>query len=182
MEYRYAPKPQNKKAALLVSLTAALGLLSIIGSMTGWGRQSLWQSAALLFICAALFFWLRYLSIKYVYTITDAYGAPMLIVTSIQGKRISTLCRMDLYRLSSIERIEDAESEEGKAALARFRSAAAKYSYMMTIAPKRLQILYGQEAGQSFAIRIEADEDFLSALSQMAAEGKRKKEEEPDDE
>ena len=182
MEYRYAPKPQNKNASLLVSSLAALALLSIVGSMTGYGPQSLWQSACLLFVSFSMFFWFRFFATKYLYTVTDAYGAPTLIVTSVQGKRISTLCRVELYRLLEIESIENAESEEGKAALARFRSTAAKYSYMATLSPKSLQILYGEEEGRPFAVRLEADGGFLAALREATEQAKRQKQEENDDE
>ncbi len=182
MEYRYAPKPQNKKAAVLVSSLAALALLSIVFSMTEWGPKSLWQSAFLLFVSFSMFFWFRYFATKYLYTVTDAYGAPMLIVTSVQGRRISTLCRVELYRLSGIERIENAESDEGKAALARFKSTAAKYSYMATVSPKSFQVLYGTEDGRPFAVRLEADDSFLSVLSEATELAKREKREETDDE
>lgn len=182
MEYRYAPKPQNKKAALLVSSLAALALLSIVFSMTEWGRQSIWQSAFLLFVSFSMFFWFRYFATKYLYTVTDAYGTPMLIVTSVQGKRISTLCRVELHRLTGIDRIENAESEEGKVALARFKATDAKYSYMVTVSPKSFQVLYGNEEGQSFAVRLEADSAFLSALCEASEQAKHEKREEEDDE
>ena len=183
MEYRYAPKPQNKKASILVSSLAALSLLTIVFSMTEWGPESLWQSAFLIFVSFSMFFWFRYFAMKYLYTVTDDYGVPMLIVTSVQGKRISTLCCVELYRLSEIERVENAESEEGKAMLARFKSTAAKYSYMATLFPKSFQVLFGSEDGRSFAVRIEADEAFLSALTEACEKAKleKKREEEADE-
>lgn len=182
MEYRFAPRSQNKKASILVSSLAALALLSIVFSMTEYGPQSLWQSAFLLFVSFSMFFWFRYFATKYLYTVTDAYGTPMLIVTSVQGKRISTLCRVELYRLSEIARIENAESEEGKASLSRFRSTAAKYSYMVTVSPKSFQVLYGTENGRPFAVRLEADEGFLTVLCEATEQAKREKREEEDDE
>ncbi len=175
MEYRFTPTPQNKKAAILVSLLFSLALLSIVGSMAGLGPQSLWQSAFLILVSLSMFFWLRYFSTKYIYTVTDAYGTPMLIVTGVQGKRISTLCRVELYRISDIDIIADAESEEGKRAGARFKTATAKYSYMATVFPRSLQVLYGTEGGQPFAVRIEADEGFLSVLKEQIERAKREK-------
>lgn len=182
MEYRYAPKSQNKKASLLVSSLAALSLLSIVFSMTGWGPESIWQSAVLLFAAFSMFFWFRYFATKYLYTVTDAYGAPMLIVTGVQGRRISTLCRIELYRLSGIERVENTKSEEGKAVLARYKATAAKYSYMATVSPRSFQVLFGNEGGSPFAVRIEADEAFLSALSEACEVAKLEKREENEDE
>ncbi|MBR7095161.1 MAG: hypothetical protein IKC73_02975, partial [Clostridia bacterium] len=100
MEYRYRPRPANKNATWLLS---ALGigaiLLFTLGMANVLEMRSLWQFSALLLAVAALFVFLRYFSTYYVYTITEEWGTPTLIVSHVQGKRHSTHCRLSLSHL-----------------------------------------------------------------------------------
>lgn len=183
MEYQYSPKPQNKNALYLV-----LGLFALSCTFLAFGMGDLLSVRVVwhfLFLCSAvamLFIFLRYHSASYVYTLTDAYGAPMLIVSHVQGRRLSTHCRLSLANLLHLSEVPDPESAEGRAALADFRREGVRYSYLATIGKASTQILYGREGGHRFAIRIEGDAAFLAALKEAAARASLMKEEYGDDE
>ncbi len=182
MEYRYSPKPGNKNALYLVmGLFALCGLFLAFGMGNLLSVRSLWHLLFLFSAVSMLFIFLRYQSSSYIYTVTDAYGEPMLIVSHTQGKRISTHCRLLLSRLSALVDVPDPDSEEGRAALADFRAERVRYSYLATIGKAKTQILYGREGGRRFAIRIEGDEAFLTVLREAAARAASYATEEEDD-
>ena len=166
MEYRYRPRPANKNATWLLS---ALGigaiLLFTLGMANVLEMRSLWQFSALLLAVAALFVFLRYFSTYYVYTITEEWGTPTLIVSHVQGKRHSTHCRLSLSHLLRVVEVPDPDTAEGRDALADFMSERVRYSYLATLGKCQTQILYGREGGTRFAIRLEADASFMKALS-----------------
>lgn len=184
MEYRYVPKPQNKNATYLVT---ALGLLTLLMLGLGMGNvgnlRPLWHAIFLPLAVAAIFFFLRYFSSAYLYVITEEWGEPTLVINRIQGRRLSTHCRLALSNLLRLVEVRDAKTEEGRAEMTKFRAEPVRYSYLATIGSVPTQILYGREGGQRFAIRIEGDSAFLGVLRDAAARAALyKKEDDEDDE
>ncbi len=165
MEYRYRPMPANKNATWLLSV---LGLVSL--SFLGFGMgdllslRSVWHLCFLIFGVASLFVFLRYFSSYYVYTVTTEWGEPTLVVSHAQGKRLSTHCRLGLSHLLRIVEVPDPTSPEGREALAGFYAERIRYSYLATVGKTSTVILYGREGGQRFAIRLEPDAAFMTAL------------------
>ncbi len=182
MEYRYSPKPKNKNALCFVTGLFALSALFLAFGMGDLlSLRAVWHFLFLISAVSMLFVFLRYHSSSYVYTVTDALGEPMLIVSHVQGRRLSTHCRLSLSRLLRLVEVPDPESAEGRAALADFRAERVRYSYLATIGKASTQILYGREGGRRFAIRIEGDEAFLSVLREAAARAASYATEEEDD-
>ena len=165
MEYRYRPTPANKNAAYLLT---SLGLLALTFLGLGMGNlfslRSLWHLGFLIFAVGALFVFLRYFSSYYVYTVTAEWGEPTLVISHVQGKRLSTHCRLALSHLLRIVEVPDPASPEGREALAAFCAERIRYSYLATVGKAPSVILYGCEGGRRFAIRIEPDAAFMSAL------------------
>ena len=165
MQYTYRPTPKNKNATWLV---LALGLTAFLflffGMITLAGIRSIWQLVFLFFAVAALYVLLRYFCSYYVYSVSDEWGEPTLVITHVQGRRISTHCRLGLSHLLKIVEVEDSTAPEGQQALADFRAERARYSYLATIGHTPTQIIYGREGGASFAIRLEADAAFLAVI------------------
>lgn len=184
MEYRYVPRAKNKNATYLVT---ALGLLCLASLGLGMGNvgalRTLWHAIFLPLAVATIFFFLRYFSSAYLYVITEEWGEPTLVINRIQGRRLSTHCRLALSNLLRLVEVADEKSEEGRAELAKFRAERVRYSYLATIGAASTQILYGREGGQRFAIRIEGDAAFLSVLRDAAERAALyKREEDEDDE
>lgn len=165
MEYRYTPRPKNKNATYLVT---GLGLLAMLMLGLGMGNaasmRALWHMLFLLLAVATIFLFLRYFSSAYLYTITEEWGEPTLVISRIQGRRLSTHCRLSLSHLLRLVEVADAKNAEGERAMADFRAERIRYSYLATIGSVPTQILYGREGGQRFAIRIEGDSEFLAVL------------------
>ena len=124
---------------------------------------------------------MRYFCSYYVYTVSDQWGEPMLIVVHVQGRRASTHCRLGLSGLLRLVEVDDPESEEGKRALAEFSAERVRYAYLATIGKTPTQILYGREGGTRFAIRIEADAAFLGVIRRAAELAAQNKAEEDTD-
>ncbi len=170
MEYRYTPKAQNKNAIYLTGgLFALAALFLAFGAGNLLSLRPLWH---FLFISSAvlmLFIFLRYYSSSYLYTLTEEWGEPTLVVSHVQGRRLSTHCRLSLSNLLKLVEVPDPDSEEGRLALGDFRAERMRYSYLATIGKAKTQILYGKEGGRRFAIRIEGDDAFVAVLRDAAA-------------
>ncbi len=182
MEYRYLPKAQNKNATYLVT---GLGLLALFVLGLGMGNvgslRTLWHAIFLPLAVATIFLFLRYFSSAYLYVITEEWGEPTLVINRIQGRRLSTHCRLALSNLLLLVEVADARSPEGRDAMAKFRAERARYSYLATIGSAPTQILYGREGGQRFAIRIEGNAEFLGVLRDAAERAAAYRREEADD-
>ena len=87
----------------------------------------------------------------------------------MQGKRLSTHCRLTLSRLIRVVPVPDPKSPEGRAALADYMAERVRYAYLATMGKAPTQIVYGREGGVRFAIRIEADAAFMAALAEATA-------------
>ena len=165
MEYRFSPRPQTKGASLLLSSLAGGSLLALVLGMGNvLGLRTLWHSLLLVFLVGALFLYLRFVASTYIYEITSEWGEPVLIILETQGRRHTTRCRLGLAHLLRLVEVPDAESEEGRAALAEFRAERRRFSYLATLGRVPTQLLYAREGGERFAIRIEGDAAFLAAL------------------
>lgn len=171
MQYNFRPTPKNKNATWLV---LALGLVALLflffGMITLAGIRSVWHLVFLFFAVATIYVLLRYFCSYYVYAVSDEWGEPTLVITHVQGRRISTHCRLGLSNLIRLVEVNDSKTPEGKAALAEFSAERARYSYLATIGNSPTQILYGREGGVRFAIRIEADAAFLGVIRRGAAQ------------
>ena len=170
MEYRYQPKAANKNAVWIVSTLGALavGMLGL-GMGNVLALRTLWHSLFLVLAVAAVYLLFRYFLSSYVYIITEEWGEPTLVITQVQGKRMSTHCRLTLSRLICVVPVPDPTSPEGRAALSDYMAERVRYAYLATMGKAPTQIVYGREGGVRFAIRIEGDAAFMAALAEATA-------------
>ncbi len=166
MEQRYTPKAQNKNAVYLSAALFLVGCGLLAAGMAGAPAAAVYQLGFALLSAIAMLVWLRYCMSSYTYTVTDAYDVPMLIVTETRGRRISTACRVELGHVERIISVPDGQSAEGRAALAEYRSAPERYSYLSTLFPRSSVILYAHEGGRRFALRMEPCDAFFASLSE----------------
>ncbi len=175
MEFSYQPKAQNRNHLYLIGgLFACCFATLIIGSFIPKGG-SVVQLISILSLCLALMFWLRYAFTSFTYTVTDAYGDLSLIVTEQQGKRLSTAARIHLCDVSELLRVQDRASDEGVFAQRRYRDRRRRYSYLATFSPSAFLVLFGSEEGEEYAVRMEADEAFISSLQTAIETAKAQK-------
>ena len=165
MEYRYQPRPKNKNALWLLFVLTALAAVSLaLGMAKLFSAGALWHFLFLVCAVGALYVLLRYFCASYLYVITEEWGEPTLVIYHVQGRRLSTHCRLALSHLLRTVSVPDPTDAEGQKALAEFNAERARYSYLATLGKAPTEIIYGREGGVRFAIRIEADADFMQAL------------------
>ena len=185
MEYTYRPTQKNKNATWLVLALGLCALLFLFFGMVNLADvRAVWHLCFLVLAERTIYLLLRYFCSYYVYTVTDEWGEPTLVVLHVQGRRASTQCRLGLSHLLRLVEVADPRSEEGQRALADFRAERARYSYLATVGAVATQILYGREGGVRFAIRLEADDAFLDVIrrsAEYAAQYAAQEEEESDD-
>ena len=169
MEYRYKPVQKNKNALFLLFALVGLAALSLaLGMSKLLAANALWNFSFLVFAVGALYVLLRYFCTSYLYVITDAWGEPTLVVSHVQGRRVSTQCRLGLSNLLRLVEIDSPTGEDGVRAMLDFRAERARYSYLASLGSVPMQILYGREGGVRFAIRLEGDAAFVNALKSAA--------------
>ena len=169
MEYRYKPQAKNKNALLLLFVLTALAAASLaLGMAKLFAANALWHFLFLLCAVGALYVLLRFFCTSYLYVITEEWGEPTLVIYHVQGRRLSTQCRLALSHLLRIVEVTDPTDAEGQRALAEFNAERARYSYLATLGKAPTQVIYGREGGVRFAIRIEGDAEFMNALSAAA--------------
>ena len=186
MQYTYRPIPKNKNATWIVLGLGLAALLFLFFGMINLAEiRSVWHLLFLGLAVADIYYLLRYFCSYYIYTVTDEWGEPTLVIAHVQGRRLSTHCRLGLSNLVRLVEIPDASTPEGQKALAEFSAERARYVYLVTIGNAPSQILYGREGGTRFAIRIEADAAFLDTIrkgAELAAAYRLNDEENEDDE
>ena len=169
MEYTYRPTQKNKNATWLVLALGLCALLFLFFGMVNLADvRAVWHLCFLVLAVGTIYLLLRYFCSYYVYTVTDEWGEPTLVVLHVQGRRASTQCRLGLSHLLRLVEVEDPNTEEGKRALADFSAERARYSYLATLGNTPTQILYGREGGARFAIRLEADAAFTDVIRRGA--------------
>lgn len=161
-ELRCAPRPVNHRARSLtlgLLLPAAL-IFAAAWQMPAYGGVVQFLSLALIVI--ALFVAYKFIFSAYVYTLTDpGDGVPCLLVEQVQGKRSSLVCRLPLY---AVLRVLPAKAEpvRGKA-----------YVYTATMSGGHYQYVVGRMDGVDILLKLEADEDFVAALTAASEEARR---------
>ena len=165
MEYRYKPQSKNKNALYLLFVLTALATLSLaLGLANLFAANADWHLLFLTSAVSAVYVLLRYFCSSYLYVITEEWGEPTLVIYHVQGRRLSTHCRLSLSHLLRIAEVAEPTSDEGQKALAEFNAERVRYSYRATLGKAPTQIIYGREGGTRFAVRIEADADFMRVL------------------
>lgn len=162
------PKPQNNYAkGLFFALLATAAAISVwYFSLDRY--KGVVGMAALCVITAALFVYTKYISQQYIYDITEDYkGSPILVVRAVTGKRESTMCRVDLSSIISVEK----ESREQRKAH-KTPTGYNKYVYSPTVMPDEVYRVTVSSRYEKAEIIIECSEEFASLLSAYANEAR----------
>ena len=161
-------KPTNNNAK---NLTFGL-LIAVIVGMTVYSAIPVYKSIVgaitLLLIVALVFIYTKYISVIYFYDITfDGYGVPVFVVRQVTGKRQSTLARVSLADIISVER-EDAEERKKHETPMGVR----RYYYVPTLLPKVTYRMTVKSKYEHAEITIEITEEYREMLLRYCAEAK----------
>ncbi len=161
-------KPSNNNAKnLFVGLLGAAAMIMVTYFLVDSykGIIGLFAVGA---ITAAVLVYTKYIGVEYYYDITfDSAGAPVFVVRQLIGKRQSTLCRVDLFNITKVEKLSKEERAKHKTA-----PGYKKYVYLPTLSPESALLVTLRSANESAEIFIEAPAEFGELLLSYAREAR----------
>ncbi len=163
----YTPKRDKKLPAIILSCLFAVLILCCICLMFHWWREAVFQ--AIFIICAVgiVFVFVRFFKTQYTYTIN--YEDKLFLVTQRDGKRLTTLCRLDLFSLYRIRPYEEDDNIE--------RHHADRYSFCVNIFPEKTYLAFFDDGEHIVSLRMEFDDRFYTLLCRVAEQYEPREEE-----
>ena len=162
------PKTQNNYAkGVFVALLASATALTVF-YFTAQKYRGVIGFVALCLITAVVFIYTKYISQSYIYDITeDSDGSPIFVVRAVTGKRESTMCRIDLSSIISVEK-ETAEQKRAHKTEYGFR----KYVYTPTMLPPIVYRITVKSRYERAEIIIECTDEFCEYLLSASQEAR----------
>lgn len=175
-EFSVRPVPKNQNArtvffVLLGAAAAAMGVSYILDRYKG-----LVQLAALILLVSAVMIYTRYVGASYSYEVaTDGEGTPIFVVNQQSGKRLTTLCRLDLADIADIKTLTNAEYRAYKP-----EKGMKRYNYTPTLGPSEVHLMQVRSYREKADVFLELSEEYRAMLLSFAEEAKVMRTEEKD--
>ena len=168
---KFHPKTANTKGKRVFLITLLLALALFLSSLLLHSYQSIIQLIALVLLTVALYFYNRYVSTSFVYEITtDADGVPVFVVSSFQGKRVSTLCRISLWDVTGVVRCTREELRKREK-----NKEVAIHKLNPTMSPEIITVVSVRSTYEKCDLWLETSEDFDSYFLSIIREAKELK-------
>ena len=147
-------------AAIAAAVIAVSFMMDRFGGLVG--------NVGIVIAVVAILVYTKYLSPEYYYDIThDSDGLAVFVVRMVAGKRQSTLCRIGLAEIVSMER-EDRAARKAHTT----PKGVVKYSYCPTLDPELVYRLTTRSRYEKAEIIIEVSDEFAELLSRYASEAR----------
>lgn len=167
-EFSVKAKPSNNKARTLFIVFMLLAFVLVMLSTVVSEYRGIIAFSGVGFLTLSLLFYTKYILAVYYYDVMiDSSGIPLLVVRQQTGKRQSTLCRIALSEIVSIER-EDKAKRKGHKTTSDYK----KYSYLPTLDPDLCYRIIMENGYERAEILIEISEDMAGLLSSYVDEAK----------
>ena len=167
-EFSSRPKPQNNNAKIALTVLILLSVLSSVWYCVAQTKKGLIGMLAVFSIGLLVFVLTKYILSYYSYDITLTNdGEALFVVTQITGKRKTTLCRISLSDIVSVEKRTKAKNVEKKA-----EQGIKKYSYCPTLFPKEVYVIAQRTRYERSEITIEATDSLAELLISYSKEAK----------
>ena len=167
-EISVRPKAKNNNAKIAFFATLFLSAIGFVTYFMMERYRGFVGMVSLMVLITAILIYTKYIAPVFTYDIAlDVDGAPIFIVRQTVGRRISTLCRVWLSDVSSIEREDKATRKAHKTPVG-FR----KYIYAPTMFPSEVYRLTLNGRYEKSEIVIECSEEFADLLREAVAEAK----------
>ena len=161
-------KPKNNNAKILFGVLLAAALVLMIVSRIIDLYKGVLALCGIVFLTASVLVYTRYIGASYYYDITsDSEGYPLFVVRQLVGNRYSTLCRIGLNEITSINRETAAERNAHKTPY-----GTRKYVYLATLGAEVSYRLITKSRYESSEIIIEVSDEYASLLSGYVDEAK----------
>lgn len=167
-EFSVKAKPSGNKAtvAFTVLLIAAAALVLVYSIIPLY--KGIVGVGAMACICAAVLIYTKYVSAIYYYDITFDYrGEPLFVVRQVVGKRQSTLARLGLRDIRTVE-LEDSVARRAH----KTEKGVRKYSYLPTLMPETVCRITAKNQYERCEMLIECSSEFAELLRSYAAEAR----------
>ncbi len=168
-EFSVHVKPQNKNSAIafvVLLLISALGFCVYFMVDSYKGVVGLF---ALMILTVAILVYTKFIAPAFYYDVAiDSEGIPMFVVRQIIGKRQTTLCRLDLADIVSV----DYETKKERS-LHKTPRGIRKYIYAPTMFPKEIYRITAKGLYESCEIVIEGSVVFANTLRDYVIQAKK---------
>lgn len=167
-EFSVHAKPRNKNsyvAFIVLLLVSVLGFCVCFSMDSYKGVVGVF---ALMILTLAILVYTKFIAPAFYYDIAiDSEGIPMFVVRQIVGKRQTTLCRLDLADIVSIEYETKKQRAEHKTS-----HGVRKYIYAPTMFPAEVYRITAKNRYETAEIIIEGNEIFADTLKSYAEEAR----------
>lgn len=162
------PKPSNNNAKIAFGITLGIAAVGFLFYFLMERYRGIVGTVALFVLVTALLIYTKFISPSFVYdVIADGSDVPLFIVRQIIGKRVTTLCRIELSEIVSVKHETRAERRAHKTP-----RDYKKYVYAPTMSPAedyRLTVINRYERAE---IVIEISDELAELLREMVKEAR----------
>lgn len=162
-EFTLKPKAQNKKSVYMFIAFMLGAAATVILYMNLEVYRGMVGLLAMMFIIAAIFMYTRYMAAQYFYDVTLLGGEPLFVIRHKLGKRETTMCRVALRDIVSVER-QDKEKRRTHKTPADY----TRYFYSPTLDPEITYLIIARSRYEKAEITVEANDEFAETLLRYA--------------
>lgn len=165
------PKPSNNNARIVFGITLGIAAIGFLFYFLMERYRGIVGTAALFVLVTALLIYTKFISPSFVYdVIDDGSDVPLFVVRQIIGRRVTTLCRIELSEIVSVKHETRAERRDHKTP-----RDYKKYVYAPTMSPAenyRLTVINRYERAE---IVIEISDELAELLRETVKEARAMK-------
>ena len=162
------PKPSNNNAKIAFGVALGIAAVGFLFYYLMERYRGIVGTAALFVLVTALLIYTKYISPSFAYDVfQDSSDVPLFVVRQLIGKRITTLCRVELSDVTAIEHETRAERRAHKTP-----KDYKKYVYAPTMSPAenyRLTVINRYEKAE---IVIEISDELADLLRGLVKEAR----------
>ena len=162
-EFTLKPVAQNKKSVYMFIAFLLGAVASVIVYMTLEKYRGMVGLIAMMFIIAAIFMYTRYMAAQYFYDVTILNDTPLFIVRHKLGKRETTMCRVAIEDIVSVERQTKDDRRSHKTPV-----EYKRYFYSPTLDPEITYLIVVRSRYEKAEIVVEANDEFAETLRRYA--------------
>ena len=171
------PKPANNNAKIFFALTLFLSAVAFAFYFFMDRYKGIVGTVGLFILVTAILIYTKYISPSFSYDVyPDADDVPVFVVRQLIGKRITTLCRIELADIISVKRETRAEAKAHKTP-----KEYRKYVYAPTLFPPEIYRLTVNSRYEKAEIVIEISAELCELLNSLINEAKELRAASPDE-
>ncbi len=157
-DFSYTPRRKNNLPVIVITACVCLMIVCTVFLMLRVGSPLVFQLLFLACAVGIIYFFSRYIAVSYTYTIS--YEQNAFIVVQRKGRRLVTLCRLDLSALYRVRPYEADDETE--------RKHTNRYQFCVSMRPPESTLLFFDDGEHIVSIRVEIDDVFFKTLSDIA--------------